>query len=123
MGGLTCSFSKTLARLERYSKLNFNPALHKAGKVGVNKLAAATPRDTGKASESWIYEIEQISSTSFKIIWKNTDKIATGEPLVVLIEYGHGVRGGYVPPVEFIGSAFSGVPERFIADIQEELRL
>ena len=124
MSGITGGdFKRTLARLDAYQHIDFLSAVNRAGRVGLNRLSSATPKDTGKAAHSWDYRIETISRTRYKLIWTNDDKISTGIPLVLLIEYGHGVKGGYVPAVNFIDSALAPVYRDFSDSIEEALRI
>ena len=70
-------------------------ALESYGKIGVDALASATPKDTGQTAASWSYEIEQGPGSS-KITWKNSN-INEGVNIAVILQYGHGTgTGGYV---------------------------
>lgn len=80
-------------------------ALETYAQEGVNALEAATPERTGLSAGSWYYEISQ-EGTSYRIDWCNSDVDSDGEPIVVLIQYGHGTgTGGYVEPYDFINPA------------------
>lgn len=94
-------FKKTSAFLTRAQQIKFRSLLDAYGRAGVTALSAATPRDTGKTASSWYYEITG-DTNSFKIEWKNSERVE-GIPLVVLIHYGHGTRqGGFVEGNDFI---------------------
>lgn len=72
---------------------------------GVAALAAATPRDSGLASESWYYDI-RITKNGATIVWKNHDETRDGVPVVLMLQYGHGTgTGGYVEGIDFINPA------------------
>lgn len=71
------------------------------GAKGVELLSMETPVDTGKTAASWGYEIRE-TLRGWEIYWLNSNE-ANGIPIVVLIKYGHGTRGGaYVAPNNFI---------------------
>ena len=78
--------------------------LDKYGRQGVEALAAATPRDTGKTAESWEYEIVR-GKESVSIRWYNTN-INNGVNIAVILQYGHGTKnGGYVKGRDYINPA------------------
>lgn len=80
---------------------NFVKELEIWGEIGAQALAMETPVDTGRAASSWGYEIEQ-NDGSITLYWTNDD-IEGGQSVVLLIQYGHGTRGGaYVAPYDFI---------------------
>lgn len=82
--------------------------LEKYGEIGVEALAAATPRDTGKTASSWSYEVAKTSS-GYSIFWKNSN-VNHGIPIAVLIQMGHGTgTGGYVPGRDYINPALASV--------------
>lgn len=69
--------------------------------AGLQRLKAATPRDSGLTAESWSYEIV-IDGDGIAIYWKNSNT-NQGRHIAILIRYGHGTRnGGYVPANDFI---------------------
>lgn len=78
--------------------------LDKYGRQGVEALAAATPRDTGKTAESWEYEIVR-GKESVSIRWYNTNT-NNGVNIAVILQYGHGTKnGGYVKGRDYINPA------------------
>lgn len=112
--GVTVSGSteKTERFLKNMQKNTLFDALEAFGQEGVAALEAATPRDTGVAAGSWYYEITR-SSSGARIEWHNSDRIAGGTPLVVLLQYGHGTgTGGYVPGRNFINPALKPVMDK-----------
>lgn len=52
------SWGKTQRFLRRCRGLDVRKALEAYGQEGVDALAAATPKDTGKTAASWDYKIE-----------------------------------------------------------------
>ena len=98
----------------------FDAALEKAGREGVEALSAATPKDTGLASEAWFFDIKKgpLSST---IEWHNAD-IEGGYNVALLIQYGHGTgTGGYVTGLDYINPALAPIFEAFGDEILKEV--
>lgn len=86
---------------KKIKQRNFVKELEIWGEIGAQMLAMETPVDTGLAQSSWGYEIEE-KDGSIALYWTNDD-IEGGLPVVLLIQYGHGTRGGaYVAPHDFI---------------------
>lgn len=113
-------FVKTLAFFEKLNRFDPTKILHKYGELGVGALAAATPKDTGEASASWSYSLSG-GPERYELVWTNSD-MAGSTPLVLLIQYGHGTRGGtYVPPVDFINPAMKGLFTSLAAELALEV--
>ena len=94
-------FSKTLNFFKRVDERTYMPLLRKYGRIGVDALASATPKDTGKTAMSWKYRIEQ-EGHRVSIQWYNTNE-NKGVNIAVILEYGHGTRqGGYVKGRQYI---------------------
>ena len=84
------------------------PILDKYGKKGVTALAEATPKDTGKTSESWDYRIEE-TNTGYRIVWTNSN-INNGVMIAMLLQYGHGTgTGGLVEGIDYINPAIRSI--------------
>lgn len=82
--------------------------LDKYGQKGVAALQEATPKRTGKTSESWSYEIIE-EKDQIKIVWNNSNYNKWAQ-VAVLIQYGHGTRnGGYVEGIDYINPAMRSV--------------
>ena len=107
-------FKHTEQFFDTVSKKAILENLEHYGQVGVDALSAATPVDTGKTAASWSYRVEYGNGT-VSIVWSNSNE-NQGIPIVVLIRYGHGVRGGgYASGLDLISPALAPVfPE--IAD-------
>lgn len=107
---LSCSpkFKKTNAFFERIQNYHDIAILDKYGKEGVDALREATPKKTGKTSESWIYEIHKYNDR-IEIQWKNTN-IVDGVPIALILQYGHATRnGGYVTGIDYINPAMKPI--------------
>lgn len=97
-------FKKTEKFLEKARSLRMAEFLAPYGRKGVELLATATPRDTGKTASSWSYEIESTEGTTI-IAWKNSNE-NKGVNIAILLQYGHGTRnGGYVVGRDYINPA------------------
>lgn len=87
-------------------------ALQKAdeyGKMGVEALRAATPKDSGETANSWTYEVERTKNET-TISWQNTH-VENGYFNVALgLQYGHGTgTGGWVEGQDYINPAMKSV--------------
>lgn len=96
--------------LERLTKTNpLETALRECGEMGVKALAANTPVKTGKTAASWRYEVE-IGREKSSIYWINDNVTKDGDPVVILLQLGHGTgTGGYVAGKDFINPAMKPV--------------
>ena len=76
---------------------------------GVNALQAATPVDSGKTASAWRYEIEAGGDRT-SIYWINDNATYQGDPIAILLQYGHGTgTGGYVQGRDYINPAMKPV--------------
>lgn len=101
--------------------LDFKRNLAKYGQLGVDALASATPKDTGKTANSWSYEITK-DQGKYTIYWKNTN-INDGIPIAIIIQYGHGTRnGGYVQGRDYINPALQPIFDQIAEDAWNEVR-
>lgn len=101
-------FSKTNKFFEKLLNVVKLGELDKYGRMGVEALAAATPKDTGKTAESWKYEIVREDGSAV-IKWYNTNE-NKGVNIAVILQYGHGTRnGGYVRGRDYINPAIQPV--------------
>lgn len=114
------NFSKTYKFLNKAKKVGLTEKLKKYGEMGVDALRDATPKRTGKTAEAWSYEIHS-TSEGVSIDWTNTN-VNKGLHIAVLIQYGHGVRGGgYVQGIDYINPAMKPVFEKIAEDLWKEV--
>ena len=114
-------WKKSRKFLKRCSNLNLDELLDRYGQEGVEALAKATPKDTGKTAASWSYEIKMDKSGA-TLCWKNGN-IVDGVPIAVILQYGHGTRnGGYVEGVDYINPAMRPIFERIAERAWGEVR-
>ena len=96
--------------------------LDKYGRQGVEALAAATPKDSGKTAESWKYEIHH-DGGSATISWYNTNE-NKGVNIAVILQYGHGTRnGGYVRGRDYINPAIQPLFDQIAESAWKEITL
>lgn len=115
-------FPKTTNWLDRLLHGDFYAPLDRIGQMGVDALAAATPKETGLTSESWSYEIIR-NGNQAKIIWYNMNVVA-GTNVAAMLQYGHGTgTGGWVPGRDYINPAMSPVFADAITEVMEEVKM
>lgn len=113
-------FSKAEGFLKNIRSSLRNIKLEKYGQMGVDALAAATPKRTGLTAASWTYRIDQ-TADSASIIWTNTNR-NKGEMIAILLQYGHGTgTGGYVEGIDYINPALKPVFDKIANDAWEEV--
>lgn len=105
---------------QRRSDARYKRILERYGAEGVVRLADATPRDSGETSASWYYQVTK-TSRGYSLSFNNS--VAAGSvPLVVLLQYGHGTRGGtYVQGTDFINPALVSVINNISESIWKEV--
>lgn len=113
MAGITFrskgDFSKTFKFLEKLQDEDYLKVLDELGQRGVDALAAATPRDSGKTATSWSYEIEKGRGTT-RIVWTNSNLGSGWFPIAIELQYGHGTgTGGFVQGRDYINPAIRPV--------------
>ena len=88
-------FSKLSAYLQKQTKKQHTSVLDRYGKMGVDALANATPKDTGKTASSWYYDT-MVTDNKITITWSNSN-FNNGVPIAVILQYGHATgNGGWV---------------------------
>ena len=101
-------------------KLNLG-LLDKYGREGVAALQAATPKDTGKTSESWYYKIER-KNGSVSLTFHNSNQ-NKGVPIAIILQYGHATgNGGYVEGVDYINPALRQIFDKIAEEAWKEVK-
>lgn len=110
------SFKNLESYLGKASKIDVRQMLEGYGQEGVRALASATPVSSGLAAQSWRYEVRRFRG-GWSIVWLNSDT-ENGFPVVIMLQYGHGTRGGgYVQGRDFINPAIKPVFDRISNDL------
>lgn len=106
--------------LIRMSNFTARKVLEKYGKMGVEALEAATPKDTGKTASSWTYSVEG-GEGNWSIVWSNTN-VNRGVNIAIILQEGHGTgTGGYVQGRDYINPALRSVFDQFADELWEEV--
>lgn len=97
-------WKKTFQFLRSASNMQILDILDRYGARGVEALAMATPRDSGKTAASWTYEVGK-TGNGYRIQWSNTN-VNQGTNIALILQLGHGTRnGGYVQGKDYINPA------------------
>lgn len=116
----TGSWDNTQRWLTKLSRGDFYAKLDDVGRLGAERLAAATPVDTGETARSWAYSFKKTRSGA-SVVWYNTHT-NDGFNIAIMIQYGHGTgTGGWVPGYDFINPAISPVQKKAIDDVFREV--
>jgi hypothetical protein len=114
-------FSKATGTLEKLKNLFGVGILDKYGKEGVEALASATPKKTGKTANSWYYKVENRKGSA-SISFHNSN-IQNGIPIAIVLQYGHGTRtGGWVEGRDYINPAIQPLFDKIAENAWEEVR-
>lgn len=114
------NFSKTDKFFERIKNALKMGTFDKYGEMGVKALASATPVDTGRTSECWVYKVVHYRDSA-SVVWSNTNE-KDGVLIAVLLQYGHGLKnGGYVAGRDYINPAIRPVFDKIADDMWEEV--
>lgn len=114
-------FFKTEAYLSKLSRKEYTKILDDYGREGVLLLSQATPVDTGKTANSWVYRI-YTENDSIVLCWSNTNYVGNTN-IAMILQYGHGTRnGGYVQGIDYINPAMKPLFDRLAEEAWKEVR-
>ena len=116
------NFKNLTSFLER-SKEVFNIGiLDRYGREGVDALSKVTPVDTGVASNSWYYEINNDAKTGkISLNFCNSD-IENGCPIAIILQYGHATKnGGWVEGRDYINPAIQPIFDKIVNEAWKEV--
>lgn len=115
------SFDKTKKFLNLMESGRIFNVLDRYGRQGVDLLSNATPRDTGKAADSWEYEVTH-SKDKHILSFSNTDNEG-GVNVAIILQYGHGTgTGGYVEGIDYINPALRPLFDKIVEDVWRQVR-
>lgn len=113
-------FKKLNNFLERIKDIANRSQLDKYGIQGVEALSNATPKKTGKTSESWYYKINR-KNDSLSISFYNSN-INKGVPIAIILQYGHGTKnGGWVQGRDYINPAIQPIFDKIAEEAWKEV--
>lgn len=114
------NFKRTEGMFKRMTKFEIRSILNKYGKKGVDALAAATPKDTGRTADSWEYDVSK-TGTGYSISWNNRN-VNNGVNIALILQLGHGTgTGGYVQGVDYINPALASIFEQMADEAWQEV--
>ena len=122
----TGDFKNTEGFLKKAREHRILQKLEKYGEMGVQALAEATPKRTGKTADSWYYTVRKYEDTgSFVITWSNRNVNITPHGranIAVILDVGHATRqGGYVAGRNYIHPAIEPIFDRIAQGAWEEV--
>lgn len=101
----------------------FMSGIEAIAQKGVDALREATPKRTGKTSESWSYEIkiDEKNRENFEIVWNNSNQV-NGANIAMLIQYGHSTKSGYyVEGRDYINPALKPIFDEIAEQVWAEV--
>lgn len=114
------NFDRTEKFLKKSKNKDYRAIFEKYGNIGLERLRANTPKDSGVTAESWNYEISYRKGR-INICWTNSH-FNGGLPIVILIQYGHGTTGGtFVEGRDFINPAMKPVFDEIAENLWKEV--
>ena len=114
------NFEKANSFFEKMKEIIKIGDLDKYGRMGVEALKAATPKDTGETANAWGYTIER-EGDDVSIVWTNSH-INKGVNIAIILQYGHGTgTGGYVQGIDYINPAMRPVFENIVDQALKEV--
>lgn len=108
---------------KRTRKENFYKVLDLFGREGVAALSAATPKDTGKTSQSWSYKVT-INDKQSAVRWYNSNTVygPNGPSVAILLQYGHATKNGaWVEGIDYINPAMKSIFDRMAEALWKEV--
>lgn len=112
--------SRTMRFLKKLENGEFYEILNKYGQQGVEALRDRTPVYTGRAADSWFYEVD-ITPDKATITWCNSD-VEHGENVILLLEFGHVTkRGYYVSGIDIVEPSLKPIMDQMVKDIWREV--
>ena len=114
------NFTKLTNFFEKSKELIHVGKLDKYGRIGVEALYNATPKDSGKTASSWTYKISRKEgSVSLEFYNSNT---SDNVPVVILLQYGHATRnGGFVQGIDFINPVLKPIFKQLAEEAWKEV--
>lgn len=116
---VTGDFKNITNFLERIKNVFNVGVLDKYGRLGVEALKEATPKDTGRTAESWYYEIKH-TKNSATITFCNSN-IQNGYNVAIVLQTGHATKSGFwVQGVDYINPALKPIFEEMANNALKE---
>lgn len=114
------TFRKTQTFLSKLENKKMFEDLDRYGRMGVDALRQATPRDSGATAEAWFYGIARFKGGA-SLYWNNSNDIQ-GAKIAILIQYGHGTgTGGFVSGTDYINPALKPIFDQIAEEIWKKV--
>lgn len=114
-------FKKLTTWLQRLKQAFGRGILDKYGRKGVDLLAIATPKRTGRTALSWYYEIEDTDGVA-TLKFCNSNLGDGWCPIAIILQYGHGTgTGGWVEGIDYINPAIQPLFEDLAREAWDEV--
>lgn len=114
------NFSVMQKFLKRANLTRVDEILNRYGRYGCERLAAATPVDSGETAASWTYEIVK-KDGSYDLVFLNTHT-NKGVNIAIILQYGHGTgTGGYVKGQDYINPVLKPIFDSIADQVWKEV--
>lgn len=113
-------WKKTTRFLERIKELAKHGELDRYGRMGVEALTNATPKDSGETAKSWGYKIEHNRGKSSLIFYNECEN--DGVIIAIILQYGHATRNGsWVEGRDYINPAIQPIFDLMSDELWKEV--
>lgn len=113
------SFSNMQKFLKRANLMRVEKILNRYGRYGCQRLAAATPVDSGKTAASWTYEVVQ-KDGAYDLVFLNTNTNKYVN-IAIILQTGHATgTGGYVKGQDYINPALKPIFDAIADQVWKE---
>lgn len=116
------SFKRTKDFFNKLINRRYKQVLSRYGELGVQTLAANTPKKTGRTAASWYYEIVD-DANGLSVVWKNSNIKNGYFNVALMLQYGHGTRnGGYVTGIDYINPSLQPIFDKMAEAAWKEVK-
>lgn len=114
------SFSSIQKFLKRANLVRVEKILNRYGRYGCQRLAAATPVDSGKTAASWTYEVvKKDGAYDLVFLNTNTNKYVN---IAIILQTGHATgTGGYVKGQDYINPVLKPIFDALADQVWKEV--
>lgn len=115
------SLARTRRFLESMKDDRIFSNLDSYGRQGVDRLAAATPIETGETAHSWEYVVTH-SKGYHELAFYNTHVENGYVNVAIILQYGHGTgTGGWVEGIDYINPALRPLFDKIVEDLWRQV--
>lgn len=114
------NFSSIQKFLKRANLIRVEKILNRYGRYGCQRLAAATPVDSGKTAASWTYEVvKKDGAYDLVFLNTNTNKYVN---IAIILQTGHATgTGGYVKGQDYINPVLKPIFDAIADQVWKEV--